>query len=379
MIGHRVTRPRRAGSWGFVRSAAAALVVSCSPQGGSGGTGIAPPPPAAAPLARSGSGTASAQTALPSGPLAAPTDAGPKPSEPGAAVAPAPVISGDEAEEILFPAVKDRRVHRATCPSSLPDDARIRCLLGIRFQGDDAARSTAIALYALAGSVAGVEGDRLFDGGYRGTIHLVPEPPTFRYHVHLSWVAEAARDHDAFFKGLTAGHPDAAVRYRWKPIALRYFRSVGKRTPSAYAGGWTIAYNVSGSLHTSASAVRETMFHEIFHLNDAAHDRWSEAALSPLYDGIVRACGTGFACLTPYTPNSTTVKGGTYYAFQPGNGVVEYAAELALRYYREQRALIRREPPIRPAFKCGPSANRRAWELVVNEFFGGIDLTAPCH
>jgi hypothetical protein len=74
------------------------------------------------------------------------------------------------------------------------------------------------------------------------------------------------------------------------------------------------------------------------------------------------------------------VRGGTYYAFQPdnGDGVHEYAAELALRYYREQRALVRGEAPVLPPFKCGPEESARAWSLIVDEFFGGVDLVPDC-
>ena len=44
-------------------------------------------------------------------------------------------------------------------------------------------------------------------------------------------------------------------------------------------------------------------------------------------------------CLAPFAPNDTKVRAtGTYYAFQPNNGdaVHEYAAELAVRYFKEQ-------------------------------------------
>ena len=50
---------------------------------------------------------------------------------------------------------------------------------------------------------------------------------------------------------------------------------VGKRTPSAYAFGWTIEYNVAGSLLTSSGGVLETLWHELFHLNDFDHGDWS--------------------------------------------------------------------------------------------------------
>ena len=152
------------------------------------------------------------------------------------------------------------------------------------------------------------------------------------------------------------------------------------RTPSAYAHQWTIAYNLSGSLHLSAPAVRETMFHENFHLNDQAHGDWSDRALSPMFDAVVRKCGTAMACLAPYSPGTTVVKGGTYYSFQPGNGVREYAAELAVRYWKEQRAALGQEPatPGARPFKCGPKENADAWKVFVAEFFAGIDKTGAC-
>src|SRR5688572_771661 len=127
--------------------------------------------------------------------------------------------------------------------------------------------------------------------------------------------------------------------------------AVKARPPSAYAQDRSIAYNVAGSLHTSSDAVRETLFHEIFHLNDAARGGWSSQALSAIYDKIVARCGTDRKCLRPYAPMETTVRGGTYYAFQPGNGVHEYAAELGTRYYREHRAVLKKQALAKPAFQ----------------------------
>jgi hypothetical protein len=74
------------------------------------------------------------------------------------------------------------------------------------------------------------------------------------------------------------------------------------------------------------------------------------------------------------------VRGGTYYAFQQnnGNGVHEYAAELAVRYWKEQSEMLSKQKLARPAFKCGPSVNARAWRALVTEFFGGRDLVPPC-
>jgi hypothetical protein len=125
--------------------------------------------------------------------------------------------------------------------------------------------------------------------------------------------------------------------------------------------------------------VRETLFHEIFHLNDGARS-FSRRALGAIYDGIVARCGARTPCLTPYAPTTTMVRGGTYYAFQPdnGDGVHEYAAEIALRYYQDTRATLRGEPPARRPFRCGPPENARAWALIVSEFFGGVDLLPAC-
>jgi hypothetical protein len=215
------------------------------------------------------------------------------------------------------------------------------------------------------------------EGGFRGLIHLVPEVPVGKHRRHLAWVAEATSDFDAFFAKLAPREP---VRYRVHPLEFRFFRSVGRTTPSAYAEGWSVSYNVSGSLNHTADAVRETLFHEIFHLNDAAHGDWSRKHLQGIFDAIVARCGTQVACLRPYAPGDTMVRGGTYYAFQPDNGesVHEYAAELALRWYREQRAAQRGDKLKASPFKCGPDENRRSWSAIVAEFFGGADALPAC-
>jgi hypothetical protein len=158
-------------------------------------------------------------------------------------------------------------------------------------------------------------------------------------------------------------------------------RSVKKRTPSAYATGWSITHNVNGSLLTSARGVRETYFHELFHLNDFDHGDWSAKTLGKDYAAIVKKCGTNVKCLEPYAPNDTKVRAtGTYYAFQPnnGSGVHEYAAELAVRYFKEQTEMTTSRKLSRKAFKCGPPENARAWRSLVDEFFAGRDLVGPC-
>jgi hypothetical protein len=244
------------------------------------------------------------------------------------------------------------------------------------YKADPKAAAIARSLYEDFGAVATAGEEEEMDGGYRGTIHLVPELPIKRYRKHLEWVAAAFADFDAFFATF-----DKAPHYRWKQLTLEFVRSVKKRTPSAYARGWRITHNVVGSLLTTARGVRETYFHELFHLNDFAHHDWSAKTLAKDYAAIVKKCGIAVKCLAPYAPNTTKVRAtGTYYAFQPNNGnsVHEYAAELAVRYYREQSEMRAHGKLSRPAFKCGPPENARAWQALVDEFFAGHDLVPAC-
>lgn len=255
----------------------------------------------------------------------------------------------------------------------------VACVIDHAYRADPEAKALARTLWTAHGSVAGLGLDEVMDGGYRGKIHLVPELPTGRYRTHLARVVRAMASIDQFFATLFADQP--APRYRWQGVAFRFARSLGKRTPSAYANGWTIAYNVAGSLLTSAAGVHETVVHELFHSNDGAHGDWSATHLQAEYDAIVTRCRRARpSCLAPYAPNSTMVRGGTYYAFQPnnGNGVHEYAAELAVRYVKEQREMLDTGKLARRAFKCGPPANGRAWQALVDEFFAGRDLVPKC-
>lgn len=281
--------------------------------------------------------------------------------------------SFDEVAAVLY-------VEPSKCPQR-----EIDCLFAARYTGDATAAATAKSMLDRWNIVAGVEHAYTMDGGYRGMIRIEPAVPTGVDKKQLDWIVAAFDDLERFEGELKAPAANAfgAARYRWRPLTFRFFRSVGKRTPSAYAQGWTIAWNLNGSLHTSGDAVRETLTHEIFHLNDYAHHMpnselpWSDSALAGLYDSIVKKCGTAIACLTPYSPGETLVRGGTFYSFQPGNDVREYAAELASRYIREQRATLRKLPGKKP-FKCGPSENARAWSAIRAEFFSGIDVTPPC-
>jgi len=272
-------------------------------------------------------------------------------------------------------AVDDARKLFPTAPKACSD---VACMIEDAYGDDAKAKTKALALYADLGDVAGVGPEEVMDGGYRGKIHLVPQLPKGKYRQHIEWVASARKAIDAFFVRLFDGQP--APAYRWKALAFRFVRSVKKRTPSAYAFGWVIEYNVEGSLMTSEAGVRETLFHELFHNNDSDHRDWSTGALQTDYDAIVKKCGTKISCLAPYAPNSTKVRGGTYYAFQQnnGNGVHEYAAEIAVRYWKEQTEMLGSKKLSKKAFKCGPAENARSWKKLVDEFFGGRDLVPPC-
>ena len=83
-------------------------------------------------------------------------------------------------------------------------------------------------------------------------------------------------------------------------------------------------------------------------------------------------------CLAPFAPNDTKVRAtGTYYAFQPNNGdaVHEYAAELAVRYFKEQTEMAAHAASSRaPRSSADLPENARAWKGLVDEFFGGHDL-----
>ena len=274
-------------------------------------------------------------------------------------------------------------VQLAAAKQLLPTSAAcddVPCLIEHAYRADPKAGDIALTLFRTTGDVAGVGPEELMDGGFRGMIKLVPQLPIDRYRKHLLWVADGALAMDRFFADSFAGQ--ALPNYRWRVLEFRFVRSLVKHRPSAYAFGWTIEYNLEGSLNISAKGVRETLFHELFHLNDEAHGDWSARHLAKDYRAILDQCGAQpkLECLTPYAPNDTRVRGGTYYAFQQNNGstVHEYAAELAVRYYKEQSEMLARGKLSRRAFKCGPAQNTRAWNALVGEFFAGRDRTPAC-
>ena len=294
----------------------------------------------------------------------------------GRATAASPHIAIDAATKLLY--------LEAAPPKVCADDPQpIECMISDRYASDPKAQAIALAMYRSTGDIAGVGEDEIMDGGFRGQIHLVPQLPSGPYRRHLAWVAAAMTSIDEFF-AVQSG--DQAPSYRWRALALRFVRSIKKRTPSAYATTWAIAYNVEGSLLTSETGVRETLFHELFHLNDEDHGNWSGKNLASDYNVIVTKCervggARKIRCYAPYAPNDTKVIAtGAYYAFQQNNGeaVHEYAAELAVRYFKEQSELRGKKKLAHPAFKCGPPENARSWKLLVDEFFAGRDLVPEC-
>lgn len=374
----------------FVAAIASGLLacgsLACGPSEPPSPPGL---PPSASTVAGAAQRPASPTSAAGAASATSPT--APLTTEPLAVMRP-PAISFAAAVDITYPTGapdEAKRCKSETSPASAAaktpvdaeradDEARIRCLLGVRFAADVKTRDLAIDLFEKLGSVTGVITEHTMDGGWRGDLHLVPEPPVGHHRKHLQWVKSGFEEIDSFFAGLDARRPPGTKStYRYRALGLRFLRSVGRTTPSAYANDWDVSYNVSGSLHAGPDAVRETLFHEVFHLNDGAHGRWSSSALTPIVDAILAECGQKTACLAPYAPGTTMVRGGTYYAFQKGNGVWEYAAELATRYYTEHRAILRGEKLGKPPFKCGPPANQKAWTALVDEFFGA-DLTPAC-
>lgn len=280
-----------------------------------------------------------------------------------------PRLSAARAEEVLF--ADEEAPAEPRCAKAAE---RVPCLLALRYQADPAAGKLALQLWERLGSVAGLTPEHDMDGGFRGMVHLVPDLPIGSLRKHLEWVVAGMTDHDTVLSALQA-EATLPFAYRWQSLEVGFYRSVKKRTPAAYASDWAVNYNTNGTLNWGPDIVRELLFHELFHLNDAEHRGWSLRALSPTYDRIVKRCGTKKECLEPWAPVETKTKG-TYYAFLPANGVSEYAAELAARYYREQRAVMQKTK-VTP-FKCRTPENAVVWSLMVVEFFGGVDRVPAC-
>ncbi|MBK6461597.1 MAG: hypothetical protein IPF92_11370 [Myxococcales bacterium] len=354
--------------------------------------------------------TATTAPARPAPPTPAPATSvapsQPAPGEPLPSAAP-PVATATPPNR----AISEATARRVLFGTSVPVEAsrcagatreKISCWLGVRYASDPQAKELVQELYTSFGTVVGQGEARTMDGAYRGTIRLVPTLPTGQDRKHLVWLHAALMKIDAFQKALSRELAPAADRaglaYQASPLVVEFVRSLdGKRTPSGYASDWTYSYNVQGSLNVSAESVLSLAFHEIFHLNDldagsgdgsGGARAWSARALSADVHAILARCKVttaqaaprSTACLAPYAPTALQVRGGTYYAFQPGNDIVlEYAAELATRVFDEQRALLGLGPRVagRP-FKCGPPENARTWKAMIDRFFGGMDRVPAC-
>lgn len=290
------------------------------------------------------------------------------------AAAPLPV---EEALRTAFPDAAARDAAREACVRPGGEAVAQACVLK-RLLGRDA-RSLALAqdLLQRHGHMVGVVLPFEMDGGFRGALHIEPALPVAGRRVHLRRVSKAMDGLDAFMQQVTL-NARLPVRFVWKPLPLRFFVSVGRGTPSAYVDDEGLAYNVNGTLNRRVDVIEETLFHELFHYNDARAGNWSDRVLGGFQQQVRQRCGQRASCLAPYAPHTTKVKGGTYYAFQPGNGPGEYAAELAIRYRTEQLASLRGQTRKRPRFKCGPAPNPAAWQALVDMFFGGFDLTPAC-
>src|SRR5262249_54527282 len=130
-------------------------------------------------------------------------------------------LSSEEADALLFSDATDESA-RAACRADNPEPARIPCLLRVRYRADARAAKDASELHARAGGGAGVDTAHIMDGGYRGMLHLMPALPTGTERAHLEWVADAFREYERFFDALST---HGAARFRWRELAVRFFRS----------------------------------------------------------------------------------------------------------------------------------------------------------
>lgn len=259
---------------------------------------------------------------------------------------------------------------------STPTDAA-RCALEQAYAADPDAATVANELLSTTGAIAGVETETTIDASYLGKLPVSPVIPAGPYRHHLVWVRDALTTIEATFAELSPRAPEA-VLFRTRPNGFRFYRTREKSYPSAYAEKGIVGYNVEGPLHDSPETVLRTLFHEIFHLNDEGHGRWSGSVLTSPYEAIIEACDDDHECLKPFAADDTVVPNGTYYAFDSRTrDVREYAAEVALRYFIEHRTILAGEK-LDSVFKCAAKENETVWRLIVHEFFGGLDLTPPC-
>ncbi len=277
----------------------------------------------------------------------------------------------------------------AVCAEAMPPREHAQCLIELRFRSDPAALELAKSLYARVGAVPGVDMRGVIEGFRGQSVELFPALPMGEHRHHLAWL-DASLESFGTFVDAIATRASRPVGFEPRPKAFAFFRTSESSYPSAYCAGGIISYNLVGPLHTDQREMHETLFHELFHHNDALHDAWTKRVLAPVFDAIIERCKNDHECLLPFAPHRTVVPDGTFYAFdERTRDVREYGAELAVRYFLEHEALLGPPsdlppPPASqaeaagPSFKCLTPENRFAWTELANEFFGGVDLTPGC-
>lgn len=264
-----------------------------------------------------------------------------------------------------------------SCMSLAPHDAA-HCALDLAYADDPDARVLARDLLELTGAVPGVEQGQRIDAGYLGFVPIEPTLPIGPYRQHLVWLRDGILAIERVFAAAAQAAPKP-VLFRTRPYGFRFFKTEERTYPSAYAIEGIVGYNLEGPLHDSQENVTATLFHELFHLNDEARGQWSQSALGGLLEQVVATCEDDHACFARFAPTDDRVPDGTYYPFDARTrDVREYAAEIALRWFREQRTLLEGATLAAPPFKCGADENAQAWQAIVEEFFGGLDLTGEC-
>ncbi len=277
----------------------------------------------------------------------------------------------------LLCAATDPEVCEGSCLSLTRQDAA-SCALDLAYAEDDDARALAHDLLTLTGAVPGREEYGVIDAAYLGNVPIEPLLPVGPYRQHLAWLRDAIVEIERVVGGVAKVAPNP-VLFRTRPHGFRFFRTQERSFPSAYAVDGVIGYNVEGPLHDSQENVTSTLLHELFHLNDEGRVQWSERALGGLFEQIVGTCEDDDDCLGRFAPSSDRVPGGTFYPFDSRTrDVREYGAEIALRWFHEQRMLLDGVPLPSAPFKCGADENAQAWRAIVDEFFGGFDLTGEC-
>lgn len=220
-----------------------------------------------------------------------------------------------------------------------------------------------------------------FDGAYRGRIvfrgiHPDSAPPSL-----VRRLIEANCRVDRAVAGLQHRAVRDTLQYPAHRPILRLVRaSPPSRTPSAVSRAGEIVINVDGSLLGDLERAVALLAHERFHLVDrhVAGVTWSARRLADSVNATLAECQGRLDCLKRYAPTSLMVRGGTYYAFQPGNNVaMEFAAELAARIILDAIG----NPATRsadPHFKCRSPRNAFVWRAMVDDYFAGVDPSPRC-